>query len=61
MSKEQALTAAVRHYIATMPVGLLLDMVFGDMMMHFMHEADDDEVEEFLLEFGPDNTPKGAH
>ena len=61
MSKEQALTAAVRHYIATMPVGLLLDMVFENMMMHFIHEAEDDEVEAFLLEFSPSNTPKGAH
>lgn len=61
MSKEQALTAAVRHYIATAPVGLLLDMVFEDMMMYFTNHAENEEVEEFLLEFGPDNTPKGAH
>ena len=61
MSKEQALTAAVNRYVTTMPVGLLLEILHADMMEHFTEHADDDEVEAFLLDFGPDNAPNGAH
>lgn len=61
MSKEQALIQAVNRYVTTMPVGLLLDMVHRDTMEHFMEHANDDEVEAFLLDFGSDNAPNGAH
>ena len=62
MSKEQALNAAVRYYIATMPVGLLLDLMHQDMMEHFMEHADAEEVEAFLMDFGqPAGNHKEAH
>jgi len=60
-SKEQALSQAVRHYVATMPIGLMLDLMCQDMMEHFTEHADEEEVEAFLLDFGPDNAPNGAH
>jgi len=61
MSKEQALTVAVNRYVITMPVYAMLEILRQDMLEHFMKHASDEEVEAFLLDFGPDNAPKGAH
>jgi len=60
-SKEQKIANAVNHYIITMPIGLMLEMFKDDMMDYFINHAENEEVEEFLLEFGPNNAPKGAH
>ena len=61
MDREQALARAVNRYIATMPVYALLEILHTDMMEHFTEHADEEEVKAFLLDFGPDNAPKGAH
>ena len=61
MTDDEILRQTVVRYVNSMPVALMIEMVREMTYDYFSESADDDELNDFLLEFGPDNTPKGAH